>query len=128
MVSSFSARVTIGLVQQGIWDMPLESMPLASAYLKAMALADPVLQDRTDIRIHNFRGGVTNAAIANAIFGGDLPDLLAFSVLGWNYRSFGELAATYKQLKPDGWVVFGGPTSPNRLIACSICFPMSTSW
>jgi radical SAM C-methyltransferase len=106
--SSSTTRISVGLVQQGIWNMPLESMPLASAYLKATALADPVLRDRADIRIHNFRGGVTNATIANALFSGDLPDMLAFSVLGWNYRAFGELAATFKQLNPDGWVVFGG--------------------
>lgn len=88
--------------------MPLESMPLASAYLKATALADPRLRDATAIQIHNFRGGVTNAAMANAIFIGDPPDILAFSVLGWNYESFGALASTFKQLNPNGWVVFGG--------------------
>jgi radical SAM superfamily enzyme YgiQ (UPF0313 family) len=108
VTTSAVARITVGLVQQGIWNMPLESMPLASAYLKATALADPAIREQVDFRIHNFRGGVTNAAMADAIFGKDLPDVLAFSVLGWNYRSFGELAATFKQLNPDGWVVFGG--------------------
>lgn len=88
--------------------MPLESMPLASAYLRATALADPEIARGADIRIHNFRGGTTNAAMANAIFGGNPPDMLAFSVLGWNYRSFGALASTFKQLNPAGWVVFGG--------------------
>lgn len=88
--------------------MPLESMPLASAYIKATAMADPAVQAACDIQIHNFRGGTTNAAMANAIFSGELPDVLAFSVLGWNYRSFGALAATFKQLNPAGWVVFGG--------------------
>jgi radical SAM C-methyltransferase len=100
--------LTVALVQQGVWDMPLESMPLAAGYLKAMALADDDIRARTDIKIHNFRGGVTSAVIADRLFSGNPPDVLAFSVLGWNYRAFGALAATIKQLKPDSWVVFGG--------------------
>nr|BAU09320.1 B12 dependent radical SAM methyltransferase [Streptomyces roseoverticillatus] len=88
--------------------MPLESMPLASGYLKATALADDRIRAATEISIHNFRGGTTNATMANALFAGAPPDVLAFSVLGWNYHAFGALAATFKQLNPQGWVVFGG--------------------
>lgn len=100
--------LTVFLVQQGVWDMPLESMPLASGYLKATAMADDDIRAHADIEIRNFRGGATHAIIANDLFGGNVPDILAFSVLGWNYRAFGSLAATFKQLNPDGWVVFGG--------------------
>jgi radical SAM superfamily enzyme YgiQ (UPF0313 family) len=100
--------LTVFLVQQGVWDMPLESMPLASGYLKATAMADDDIRAHADIEIRNFRGGATHAVIANDLFGGNVPDILAFSVLGWNYRAFGSLAATFKQLNPDGWVVFGG--------------------
>ena len=53
-------RIRVFLVQQGIWDMPLESMPLASAYLKATALADDRIRDACEIEVHNFRGGATN--------------------------------------------------------------------
>ncbi len=101
-------RTVAFLVQQGIWDMPLESMPLAAGYLKAAALTDDRIGLVTDIKIHNFRGGVTNAHMANAMFSSGCPDILAFSVMGWNYRSFGALSATFKQLNPDGWVIFGG--------------------
>ena len=101
-------RLVVQLVQQGVWDMPLESMPLAAGYLKATALADPELAGRVDIRIGNFPGGRTHVQMADTLFDGDLPDVLAFSVLGWNFRSFGALAETYKQLRPDGLVVFGG--------------------
>ncbi|WP_436971538.1 KedN5 family methylcobalamin-dependent radical SAM C-methyltransferase [Micromonospora vinacea] len=103
-----NATTKVFLVQQGVWEMPLESMPLASGYLKSTALADDRIRDACDISIHNFRGGTTNATMANALFSDGQPDVLAFSVLGWNYRSFGSLAATFKQLNPDGWVVFGG--------------------
>jgi radical SAM superfamily enzyme YgiQ (UPF0313 family) len=100
--------INVALVQQGVWDMPLESMPLASGYIKAMALSDDVIRSQANIAISNFRGGVTYADMANRLFERDVPDVLAFSVLGWNYRAFGSLAATFKQLNPDGWVVFGG--------------------
>jgi radical SAM C-methyltransferase len=88
--------------------MPLESMPLASGYLKATALGHSRIRESVDIEIHNFKGGVTNAHMANAMFASAVPDILAFSVMGWNFRSFGALSATFRQLKPDGWVIFGG--------------------
>lgn len=96
------------LVQQGVWDMPLESMPLAAGYLKAMILADPDLCDRVEVTICNFRGGVTHGEMADRLFADGVPDVLAFSVLGWNQRAFGALTATFKQLNPDGWSIFGG--------------------
>ncbi|CRK61978.1 Radical SAM domain protein [Alloactinosynnema sp. L-07] len=98
----------VWLVQQGIWAMSLESMPLASGYLKAAALADPVVAADTEIVIHNFDGGATLFGMANALFHDGAPDVLAFSVLGWNYREFTALAETFKQLNPAGWAVFGG--------------------
>ncbi|MFI6346461.1 KedN5 family methylcobalamin-dependent radical SAM C-methyltransferase [Streptomyces sp. NPDC050560] len=97
------------LIQQGVWAMSLESMPLASAYIKATALDDQRIRDQLDIEIRNFDGGATLVNIAQELFGkGDVPDVIAFSVLGWNFRTFGCLAETFKQLNPDGWVVFGG--------------------
>jgi radical SAM C-methyltransferase len=101
-------KTTVRLVQQGVWDMPLESMPLAAGYLKAMALADPCVRERADIEIVNFRGGATHVQMAAELFGAGAPDVLAFSALGWNVRAFGSLAATFKQLKPDGVVIVGG--------------------
>ncbi|OLR94837.1 KedN5 family methylcobalamin-dependent radical SAM C-methyltransferase [Actinokineospora bangkokensis] len=101
-------RLRVVLVQQGVWDMPLESMPLASGYLKAVVLADERLRAAVDVRISNFRGRVTHGEMATGLFADGVPDVLAFSVLGWNQRAFGVLAATFKQLNPDGLVVFGG--------------------
>ncbi|MGI5229619.1 KedN5 family methylcobalamin-dependent radical SAM C-methyltransferase [Actinoallomurus sp. CA-142502] len=101
-------KVSVYLLQQGIWDMPLESMPLASGYLKAAALTDDRIRQSADIKIFNYRGGVTLTEMANEIFTDGAPDILACSVLGWNFRTFGSLAETFKQLNPDGWVIFGG--------------------
>ncbi|WP_409464564.1 KedN5 family methylcobalamin-dependent radical SAM C-methyltransferase [Amycolatopsis sp. GA6-003] len=88
--------------------MSLESMPLASGYLKATALADERVAAAAEIEIRNFDGGATLFGMANELFADGAPDVLAFSVLGWNYREFGALAETFKQLNPDGWAVFGG--------------------
>jgi radical SAM C-methyltransferase len=107
-------KISVYLVQQGIWEMPLESMPLASGYLKATALADERIRDAADIQIFNYRGGVTLTKMANDIFREGVPDILACSVLGWNYRTFGSLAETFKQLNPDGWVIFGGTHVANQ--------------
>ena len=100
--------ITIGLVQQSAWDLPIDSMPLAAGYLKATIDADPDLGPETDVRIHNLRGGWSITRMAQQIFTEDPPDVLAFSVLGWNYRNFACLAELYKQLRPDGYAVFGG--------------------
>ena len=118
MTSSSSVLVTvrhrrrpvhsIGIVQQSAWDIPMDSVPLAAGYLKAVVIADETLRDRTDVTIHNFRGGETLTAMATSLFRSNAPDMLAFSVVGWNYRNFVCLAETYKQLRPDGLVAFGG--------------------
>jgi radical SAM superfamily enzyme YgiQ (UPF0313 family) len=106
--------LTIGLVQQGAWDMPLESMPLAAAYLKAVVESTPALSDECDVTLYNFRGGAALTVMARELFSGRVPDVLAFSVLGWNYRKFGCLAETFKQLNPSGLVVFGGNHVANQ--------------
>ncbi|HKS50122.1 MAG TPA: KedN5 family methylcobalamin-dependent radical SAM C-methyltransferase [Amycolatopsis sp.] len=103
-----ASRSQVWLVQQGIWAMALESMPLASGYLKATALQDERIAANADIRIHNFDGGCTLFGMANELFRDGVPDVIAFSVLGWNYREFAALAETFKQINPRGWVVFGG--------------------
>ncbi len=98
----------IRLVQQGAWDMPLDSMPLAAGYLKATVDADPDLAPVTEVEICNFRGGRTLSEMARDLFRDRVPDVLGFSVLGWNFRNFGLLAETFKQLNPGGTVLFGG--------------------
>ncbi|MFC9331241.1 hypothetical protein [Kitasatospora sp. NPDC057015] len=73
-----------------------------------MILDDPELTAGTTVGIANFRGKLTHGETARKRFSGELPDMIAFSVLDWNVRAFGALAATFKRLNPDGWVVFGG--------------------
>jgi radical SAM C-methyltransferase len=108
------SKRSVWIIQQGVWDMPKESMPLAAGYLKAAALADEVIRQEMDVRIFNFGGGDPLTVMAEKIFSEGAPDIMAFSVFGWNYREFGALAETFKQIRPDGWVIFGGTHVANQ--------------
>lgn len=107
-------RKRIALVQQGVWAMPLESMPLAIGYLKAAIDADEILREEFDTEIVNFRGGTSVGAAMVTLFGEVVPDVLAVSVFGWNFRESLLLAETFKQLNPAGLVVLGGTHVANQ--------------
>lgn len=76
------------LVQQGVWHMSKESMPLAAGHLAAMVRASPVLSSWVDVEIKNFPGRVSSYEMALELVRAGAPDVAAFSVLGWNYRQF----------------------------------------
>jgi hypothetical protein len=98
----------VRIVQQAVWRTSGHtSMPLAAGYLKAMVEADPALRHDCAVRIANFSGSESVAEMIQALLD-DMPDLLCFSVLGWNYRAFGQVASTCKQFRPDSWVIWGG--------------------
>lgn len=101
-------KQTVALVHQGIWDMTKYSMPLALGYLKAYALADPRLAEAFEFRIHNYRGPDRPIKMVPEVVLEDTPDILACSVFGWNFRNFGQLAESFRQVKPNGWTIFGG--------------------
>lgn len=109
-----SSKVDIALVHQGVWDMEKLSMPLALGYLKAYALADPRIKDAVDFRIFNYRGSDQPIKMVPEVLLEKTPDILACSVFGWNFRNFGQLATTFRQLKPDGWTIFGGTHVANQ--------------
>ena len=94
--------------------MPKESMPLAVGYIKATALTNEAIREQMNVEIFNFDGGDGQISMANRLFSLDAPEIMAFSVLGWNYRMFGAIAETFKQLNPSGWVVFGGNHVANQ--------------
>ncbi|MFH8477128.1 KedN5 family methylcobalamin-dependent radical SAM C-methyltransferase [Streptomyces sp. NPDC018000] len=96
------------LVQQGVWGNSAASMPLAIGYLKSYAETDERIRRRMDITIRNYPGDAGLNAMARDLIRDGVPDILCFSVLGWNFRAFGALAETFKQMNPQGWVVFGG--------------------
>jgi radical SAM superfamily enzyme YgiQ (UPF0313 family) len=107
-------KVRVSLVDQGVWKMSTVSMPLSLGYIKATAYADPGIRSAADIQICSFRGSATAPEIARALFSGEPPDILAFSVFGWNLYRFAAIAETYRQLKPDGWIIVGGTHVANQ--------------
>src|SRR5258706_4647778 len=100
------AKVRVSLVDQGVWKMSSVSMPLSLGYIKATAYADPGIRSATDIQICSFRGSATAPEITRALLSEDPPDILAFSVFGWNQYRFAAVAQTYRQVEPDTWLVF----------------------
>jgi hypothetical protein len=107
-------KVRVSLVDQGVWKMNTVSMPLSLGYIKATAYADPVIRSSADIQICPFRGSATASEIIHALLTQDPPDILAFSVFGWNLHRFGAVAEAYRQVRPDGWIVMGGPHVANQ--------------
>ena len=101
-------KVRIALVHQGIWDMEKLSMPLALGYLKAYAAQDERIRDAVDFRIFNYRGADQPIRMVPEVLIEQPPEILACSVFGWNFRNFGQLATTFRQIKPEGWSIFGG--------------------
>ncbi len=107
-------KVRVSLVDQGVWKMNTFSMPLSLGYIKATAYADPGIRSAADIKICSFRGSATAPEITRALLSEDPPDILAFSVFGWNQYRFAAVAETYRQVKPDGWIIFGGTHVANQ--------------
>ena len=103
--------------------MPKESLPLGAGYLKASLVGDPDLESEVEVSIANFRGGVSVEEMAQRLYGGEAPDIVAFSVFGWNFQPFGHLAETFKMLNPEGWVIFGGVHVANQAERVFRLFP-----
>ncbi|HSK41037.1 MAG TPA: KedN5 family methylcobalamin-dependent radical SAM C-methyltransferase [Arenibaculum sp.] len=105
-------RKKIWLVQQAVWRARQggpQSMPLAAGYFKAVAEADDQVKSEVDVRIFNFNGADTTVAVAKELFFEEMPDMVCFSVMGWNYHLFGRVSETFRQMNPDGVVIWGGP-------------------
>ena len=107
-------KVRVSLVDQGVWKMDTVSMPLSLGYIKAAAYADLGIRSATDIQICSFRGSDTASEIIHALLTQAPPDILAFSVFGWNLYRFAAVAEVYRQLRPDGWIVVGGTHVANQ--------------
>lgn len=118
-------RRRVWLAQQQVWDVSgaRESMPLACGYLKAVVEGDPALHPELECRIFNFQGSDSSLAMVRRMLFDQLPDVLALSVFGWSYQRFGEVAQTFKQLNPEGWVVLGGTHVTNQGERCFRMFP-----
>lgn len=102
------AKKKCTIVQQGVWHLNKESMPLAAGYILAALQADTFTSENVDSCIKNFSGKATPIEIALTLIEVGVPDILGFSVLGWNYQNFIKVAEAVKQFNPKVIVVFGG--------------------
>lgn len=57
-----TSLLRVALVQQGVWAMDLESMPLAMGYLKAVLDTDPDLRGEVETRRTNRRSSTSSSA------------------------------------------------------------------
>ena len=108
------SKIRVSLVDQGVWKMNTVSMPLSLGYIKATAYADPGIRSSADIEICSFLGSATASEMIHELLTHEPPEILAFSVFGWNLYRFAAVAEVYRQLKPDGWIVMGGPHVANQ--------------
>lgn len=63
----------VTLVQQGVWRMAKESMPLAASYLAAVVRTAPDLAGRYEVRILSFRGNLTPLEMAIEVLRDGVP-------------------------------------------------------
>jgi radical SAM superfamily enzyme YgiQ (UPF0313 family) len=77
--------------------------------MKAMIDSDAALRSELDVEVANFHKGHAPFEMVSEIVYEQTPDVLAFSVMGWNYRQCCIVAEAYRQANPQGWVIFGGP-------------------
>ncbi len=106
--------LSVKIVQQAVWHMSKESMPLAAGYLAATIRADPDLRAGCDVTIENFSGDVSTVEIVVRLLRDGVPDVVGFSALGWNVRQFAAVAESIKQANPKALVVFGGNHVANQ--------------
>ncbi|WP_217637670.1 KedN5 family methylcobalamin-dependent radical SAM C-methyltransferase [Actinopolyspora saharensis] len=106
--------LTVKLVQQGVWHMSKESMPLAAGYLAASVDNDARLGEECQVSIENFPGDVTPIEMAIRVLHEGVPDVVGFSVLGWNVHQFSAVAEAIKQANPQTVIVFGGNHVANQ--------------
>jgi radical SAM C-methyltransferase len=103
----------VTLVQKSVWHMAKEAMPLAAGYMAAVINADPKLSAECDVSIENFAGNATIVEMAIRLLK-QPPDVVGFSVLGWNIRQFAAVAQAIKQANPHALVIFGGNHVANQ--------------
>jgi radical SAM superfamily enzyme YgiQ (UPF0313 family) len=89
-------------------------MPLASGYLKATALADSSLESELDIRIFNFGCDASATNMIDRLYLSELPDVVGFSVMGWDYQRFQRASEVFRMMNPEGWIIYGGNHVANQ--------------
>ena len=85
----------------------IEYFPLGIGYITAYT--KKIFPEKFDIEMFKFPDKLFDAIDAK------LPDILALSFFAWNRNLSLMVAKYYKERKPDGLVIFGGPGFPSIL-------------
>ncbi|WP_051624190.1 KedN5 family methylcobalamin-dependent radical SAM C-methyltransferase [Clostridium akagii] len=110
-------KIKVKIAQKAAWNNDntgYESIPLAAGYLKSMAYDNQYIKSNIDIDICNFNGSAETISIIRDMFAEQHVEIACFSMFGWNYNQFANVADTFKQLNPKGWVIFGGTHVTNQ--------------
>lgn len=102
------------MVQQSVWKVKVQSVPLAMGYLKAYALQNEVISDHFNLEIYSFNLAHSNKHIIEHLYMDGIPDIICFSVQGWNINNFAQICKFYKESVPDGKIILGGVHVSNQ--------------
>lgn len=100
-------KIIICLVHQSVWATELLSAPLGIGYLKAFAEQDSRVLENFDIRILNYNKKHSNRFIFDNI-AEICPDIIGFSVYGWNINNFIQIGNSYKEFNKNCKIIIGG--------------------
>ena len=107
-------KFKVCMIQQSVWKVKVQSVPLAMGYLKACALKNKIIADYFNLEIHSFNLAQSNKHIVNQLFMGGVPDIVCFSVQGWNINNFAQICKFYKASVPYGKIILGGVHVSNQ--------------
>ena len=105
-------KTKVWLVQSSVSREPW--LPLASGYLKAGAMSDAAIASELDIRIFNYGCDATATRMFDELYTRELPDIVAFSVMGWDYLRFQRVGEVFRMMNPEGWIIYGGNHVANQ--------------
>lgn len=102
--------VIIGLVQMNQRFFDQRFLPYSVALLQAQVLAQSKAPQRYLFLLPVFQIEAVEKTVEKLL----AADLVAFSVYVWNIERSLAVAAALKKIKPEIWIVFGGPQVPDR--------------
>jgi radical SAM C-methyltransferase len=105
-------KTKVWLVQSSVSREPW--LPLASGYLKAAAMSDAAIANELDIRIFNYGCDASATRMFDELYTRELPDIVAFSVMGWDYLRFQRVGEVFRMMNPSGWIIYGGNHVANQ--------------
>ncbi|MGE3724485.1 MAG: radical SAM protein [Candidatus Sericytochromatia bacterium] len=102
--------IIVGLVQMNQRFFDQRFLPYSVALLQAQVLAQSRHPQRYLFLLPLFQIEAVEKSVEKLL----AADIVAFSVYVWNIQRSLAVAAALKKIKPEIWIVFGGPQVPDR--------------